>query len=204
LQVTFDAPFPAPITGQAILTFSPDTGPADRTIQFASGGTAADFTIATGDTTLDTPMALQTGTVSGTINISLRLQAGGIDITPSPAPVISAQIARAAPVISGVQVNRSGNAINLVVTGYSTAREVTQAVFAFNAALGSSLQPGASSLTVDVSTLFGNWFQDPNNSQFGTVFVLTQPFTVQGDVNAVIPASVTLNNRVGSTVFPIQ
>jgi len=30
LQVAIDSPFPAPITGQAILTFSPDTGPADR------------------------------------------------------------------------------------------------------------------------------------------------------------------------------
>jgi hypothetical protein len=92
----------------------------------------------------------------------------------------------------------------VVVTGYSTAREVTQAVFAFNAASGSTLQPGAGSITIDPSTLFGNWFQDPNNSQFGTVFVFTQPFTIQGDVNAAIPTSVTLTNRVGSTAFSIQ
>jgi Putative Ig domain len=204
LQVSLSAPFPAPITGQAILTFSPDTGPADRTIQFASGGTTASFNIATGNTTPDAPIALQTGTVSGTINISLRLQAGGIDITPSPAPTISAQIVRAAPVIRSVQVNRSGSTLSLVVTGYSTAREVTQAVFAFNAASGSSLQAGASSISVDMSTLFGNWFQDPNNGQFGSVFVLTQPFTIQGDVNAVIPTSVTLTNRVGSASSTVQ
>ena len=106
--------------------------------------------------------------------------------------------------IRSVQVNRSGNTINVVVTGYSTAREVTQAVFAFNAASGSSLQAGASAITVDVSTLFGNWFQDANNSQFGTVFVFTQPFTITGDVNAALPTSVTLNNRVGSAVSTIQ
>ena len=204
LQITLGAAYPAPITGQAILTFSPDTGPADRTIQFASGGTTANFTIATGNTTPDNTLALQTGTVSGTISISLRLQAGGIDITPSPAPAISAVIARAAPVIRGVQVNRSGSTISVVVTGYSTAREVTQAVFAFNAASGSSLQAAASSITVDTTTLFGNWFQDPNNSQYGSVFVFTQPFTIQGDVNAVIPTSVTLTNRVGSASFTIQ
>jgi hypothetical protein len=204
LQISTSAPFPAPITGQAILSFSPDSGPADRTIQFASGGTTANFNIATGSTTPDTPLALQTGTVSGTINISIRLQAGGIDITPSPAPTTTSQLNRAAPVIRSVQVNRSGNTLNVAVTGYTTAREVTQAVFAFNASSGSSLQAGASSITVDVSTLFGNWFQDPNNSQFGTVFIFTQPFTIQGDVNAVIPTSVTLNNRLGSTAFPIQ
>jgi hypothetical protein len=203
ILVAIDAPFPAPITGQAILTFSPDTGPADRTIQFASGGTTANFTIPTGSTTPDVPLAVQTGTASGTLTISLRLQAGGIDITPSPAPALTAQMARAAPVIRSVQVNRSGGAVNVVVNGYSTAREVTQAVFTFTAASGQTLQTSASSITIDVNTLFGNWFLDANNSQFGTVFAFTQPFTVQGDVNAVIPTKVTLTNRIGSASFDI-
>ena len=198
LQVSIGAPYPAPITGQAILSFSPDTGPTDRTIQFASGGTTANFTIPTGSTTADTPLAIQTGTVSGTITVSLRLQAGGVDITPSPAPTVTSQIVRAAPVIRSTQVNRSGSTLNVVVTGYSTAREVTQAVFTFSAASGQTLQASASTVTIDVSNLFGNWFVDPANSQFGSVFVYTQPFTIQGDVNAVIPVSVTLTNRVGS------
>ena len=203
LQVALDAPFPAPIDGQAVITFSPDSGPGDRTIQFATGGTTATFNIPAGGTTADLPQ-IQTGTVSGQLTVSLRLQAGGIDITPSPVPSITGQMGRGAPVIRGIQVNRSGNTVNLVVTGFSTAREVTQAVFAFSAGSGQILQPGASSITVDVNTLFGNWFQDPNNSQFGSVFVFTQPFTVQGDPNAVVPVSVTLTNRVGSTVFSIQ
>jgi hypothetical protein len=204
IQVAIDSPFPAPITGTAILTFGPDSGPTDRTVQFASGGTSASFTISAGNTTPDLPLAIQTGTVSGTITISLRLQAGGIDITPNPAPAISTQIARAAPVIRGVTVNRSGTTVNVVVTGYSTAREVTQAVFAFNAASGQSLQPSASSITVDVTSLFGAWFLDPNNSQFGSVFILTQPFTITGDVNSVIPTSVTLTNRVGSATASVS
>jgi hypothetical protein len=198
LQIQTDAAYPAPIAGQAILSFSPDTGPADRTIQFSTGGTTATFDIPVGSTTASAPLAIQTGTVSGTINITLRLQAGGIDITPSPAPTITAQVARAAPVIKSVQVNRTGSTINIVVTGFSTAREVTQAVFAFNAASGQTLAPSASSITVDANNLFGNWFLDPVNSQFGSVFIFTQPFTVQGDATAVIPASVTLTNRTGS------
>ena len=198
LTVLIDSTFPAPITGQAILTFSPDTGPADRTVQFASGGTTADFTIPTGNTSPDSPLAIQTGTVSGTITVSLRLLAGGIDITPSPAPAVTGQVARAAPLIRSVSVNRSGGTLNVVVNGYSTAREVTQAVFAFSAASGQTLQSSASSITIDVSTLFNTWFQDPNNSQFGSVFILTQPFTITGDVNAVIPTKVTLTNRIGS------
>jgi Putative Ig domain len=204
LQIQTDSTYPAPISGQAILSFSPDTGPADRTIQFSTGGTTASFDIPVGSTTASAPLAIQTGTVSGTINITLRLQAGGIDITPSPAPAITAQVARAAPVIKSAQVNRSGSTINIVVTGYSTAREVTQAVFAFNAASGQTLSPSASSITVDTNSLFGNWFVDPGNSQFGSVFIFTQPFTVQGDATAVIPASVTLTNRTGSVTANIS
>jgi hypothetical protein len=134
----------------------------------------------------------------------LRLQAGGIDITPASAPSVSGQVARAAPIIRGVQVNRSGNTVNVVITGYSTARELTQAVFGFSAASGSTLQSTASSITIDTGSQFNTWFQDANNSQFGSVFVYTQPFTVQGDVNAVLPSSVTLTNRVGSASFQIQ
>ncbi len=203
ITITLSGTYEAPITGQAILTFAPDSGPTDRTVQFASGGTVANFNIPVGSTTNDAPIAVQTGTVAGTITVSLRLLAGGIDITPNPAPAISGQIARAAPVISRVTVNRSGSTINVVVTGYSTAREVTQGVFGFNAASGQTLQPSASSITIDMNTLFGTWFQDPNNSQFGSVFILTQPFTITGDVNAAIPTKVTLTNRTGSASFDI-
>ena len=206
LQVQLGSTFPAPITGQAILTFAPDTGPADQTVQFASGGTVANFSIPAGGTSAvsDVPLAIQTGTTSGTINISLRLQAGGLDITPIPAPTISTQITPAAPVISNVQVTRSSGSISISVSGYSTAREVDQATFAFAAASGQTLQSTASSISVSVESLFATWFQDPANSPYGTQFVMTQVFTVQGDSNAVLPQSVTLMNRVGSTSYSIQ
>jgi len=203
LSITLSDTFAAPITGQAILTFAPESGPTDRTVQFASGGTTATFNIPAGSTTIDAPLAVQTGTVAGTITVSLRLLAGGIDITPTPAPAITAQIARAAPVIRSATMSRSGSTVTVVVTGYSTAREVTQAVFAFSAASGQTLQPSASSLTIDVNALFGTWFQDPNNSQFGSQFILTQPFTITGDANAVTATIVTLTNRVGSATASV-
>jgi len=200
VPITLAAPFPVDIVVTAILSFSPDSGPVDRTVVFSSGLTTASLTIPGGSTTNSgVPLAIQTGTVSGTITISLTLKAGVTDITPTPAPAITAQIVAAAPVISGVQVSRSGNTISIAVTGYSTAREVTQAVFAFNAASGQTLQPGASSITVSVESLFGNWFQDPANAAYGSQFIFTQPFQIQGDASSVIPQSVTLTNRVGST-----
>src|SRR5262249_3799476 len=49
LQVALQSPFPAPITVRAILTFTPEIGGADGTIQFASGGQTTEFTIPAGE-----------------------------------------------------------------------------------------------------------------------------------------------------------
>jgi hypothetical protein len=206
LDVNLGSTYPAPITVQALLSFSADSGPNDGTVAFASGGRAATLTVPVGSTnaTADIPLAIQTGTVAGVITVSLRLQAGGIDITPNPAPQISAQIVRGSPVIKNVQFTRGSKNLNIVVTGYTTAREITQAVFTFSAGNGQTLQPSASSITVDVSSLFGNWFVDPQNSQYGSVFVFTQAFTVQGDVNSVTPGTVTITNRIGSAVADVH
>ena len=204
LQISLASPYPVPISGQVILTFSPDVGGGDGTIQFSTGGTSANFTIPTGSTaaTFAAPLALQTGTVAGTISVSLRLQAGGADVTPTPAPAVSAHVDQAAPVIQGVAVSTTGSTLNIQITGYSTAREVTQATFTFSAVPGQTLQ--ASQITVPVDSLFGTWFQDPANTAYGSQFVFTQPFSIQGSTSAVIPQTVTLVNRQGSTSFTIS
>jgi hypothetical protein len=80
---------------------------------------------------------------------------------------------------------------------------VTQAVFTFKAAAGQTLQSAAQTVTIPVDTLFGPWFQDAANSAFGTQFIYSQPFTVQGDATAVVPDTVTLTNRLGSVTFTI-
>jgi hypothetical protein len=203
LQIAIGSPYPADINGQAIIGFTPNSGPGDGTIQFSTGGTTAAFTIPAGS--LSAPQLLmQTGTVAGVIVVSLRFSAGGIDITPSPAPSVTAQIAPAAPVIKSVQVSRSSSAITLAITGYSTALEVTQATYTFSAAPGQSLQSTASSISIDVTSLFNSWFQSSNSSQFGSQFVFTQPFNVTGDPTQVIAGTVTLTNRVGSATFTVN
>ncbi len=198
-QISLSSPFPALISGQALLSFAPDSGGGDSTIQFASGGRSADFTVAAGtlNAVSATRLALQTGTVAGTITVSLRLLAGGIDITPTPAPSVTIRIERAAPVIQSVRLIRGGNGFNIEVTGFSTAREVTQATFTF------SVAGQTSTLTVPVENLFNAWFQDASSGQYGSQFVFTQPFTVQGDANAVTPQSVTLTNSLGSATANI-
>jgi len=198
------SPYPVPILGTAILTFSPDVGGGDGTIQFSTGGTTASFTIPAGSTTATfaAPFALQTGTVAGTINVSLSgLLAGGLDVTPTPAPAISAHVVQAAPVIQSVQVSRTANSLSIQITGYSTAREVTQAVFTFSAGQGQTLQ--TSQITIPVDTLFSAWYQNSANNAYGSQFILTQPFSIQGDPSAVLPQTVTLTNREGTVTYTI-
>jgi len=219
LQVSLGSPYPAAIQGQLILSFQPNSGPNDSTIQFSSGGTTVTFDIPPGSTTatfvddngLSIPhLQIQTGTAAGTIIVSLsNLSATGVDITPTPAPSITTQIATAAPVISNIQVVRNADSatgctqgqICIQVTGYSTAREVTQATFTFNAAPGQTLQSSAGSISIDVSSLFSNWF---SSTTMGSQFIFVQPFTVTGDPAAVLPVSVTLTNRIGSTTANVN
>jgi hypothetical protein len=200
LRVALDSTYLVPVSGQAVLSFTPDSGGGDSTIQFSTGGRTANFTIPAGSTegVFNNPvLAVQTGTVAGTLTVSLRLQAAGVDITPSPAPSITARIERAAPVISSVRLIRNSGGLSIEVTGYSTAREVTQATFTFGASNGQALQ--TSQVTVPVESVFSQWFQDAASERFGSQFTLTQPFSVQGDTNAVLLQSVTLVNRLGST-----
>lgn len=200
LGLTLGAAFQAPLSGQLILSFAPDSGGNDGTIQFSTGGTTATFTIPIGSTTatFSTPsLAVQTGTAAGSLIISMRVFSNTTDVTPSPAPSLTTRIERAAPVITNAVVNRTSNGFEIQVTGYSTAREVTQATFQFTAASGKTLQ--TSQFTVPLTDLFGKWFTDSSSSAFGSQFTYVQPFTVQGEATAVIPQSVVLTNRIGSS-----
>ena len=196
--VVFDDPFPSRITGQLVLTFAPDSGGGDSTIRFSTGGRTAAFSLAAGSTEAATasPLAIQTGTVAGTITITASLTADGADITPARPPLVTLRIERAAPAIQRVRFIRTGNAVSAEVTGYSTSRDVTQASFSFSAGPGQSLQ--TSTVTASVEEVFSRWFQDPASTPFGSQFVFIQNFTVSGEVASVNLTSVTLTNRVGA------
>jgi hypothetical protein len=204
LGISLDSSFPAPITGQATLTFTPDSGAGDSTIQFASGGRTASFTVPANarEAVAAVPLALQTGTVAGTITVSLRLQAGGVDVTPATAPAARIRIERSAPVIQSTRVVRNGNELSVELTGFSTGREITQMSVTFSAAAGQTLQ--TPTVTLPVEETFNRWFQNPVSSQYGSQFFFSQPFTISGDANAVTVRSVTLTNRTGSTTATIQ
>lgn len=204
VQLALEAPYAAALNGELLLNFAAEAGRADPAVLFSTGGRSVPFTIPAGSTgvQLAAPdLALQTGTVAGNILLTARVQMAGTDVTPSPVPVHSMRVERAAPVIRSARFTRTASGIEVRVTGYATAREVTQAVFRFSVSGNAALQNPE--VTVGVESLFAGWFESEASAPVGTQFEFTQTFTVQGDANIITPVSVRLVNRLGSATADI-
>ncbi|MGA2135547.1 MAG: putative Ig domain-containing protein [Bryobacteraceae bacterium] len=186
------------VTAQVTLSFTPDatlTWPApDPAIQFSSGGTTASFTMPA-NTTAPVSFALQTGTVAGTITLTVSLQAGSGAAVPAVVTQ-TIQIAPAMPVISAVSVSTSSSSFTVSVTAYSNTRDASQATLQFTPASGQTLEN--SSVTVPLTSAASNWFQSSSSDQYGSQFILTLPFTLtNGSASGLASVSVTLTNSAG-------
>jgi hypothetical protein len=212
LKVALSSQVPVAITGQLTLAFTPNadipSGDSDikddPTIQFSTGGRTVNFTIPSGSLNAEFPpdnateIAFQTGTVAGTIDLSImNLATGGTDVTPAPSPVQTTVVNRSAPAITLLDLSPATSGFEAQVTGYSTTRSLTQASFSFTAKPGNTVQNAT--ITVNVGSAFTTWYQSQNSKQFGSQFKLTVPFTVQGPVNGIASVGVTLTNAEGSS-----
>ena len=199
LQVTLGSGYPVDVVVSLTLTFVPDSGGDDPTIQFSSGGRTARITVPAGATAGSTDVGVQTGTVAGLIAITAQLQASGQDVTPSPAPRRTIRIAAAAPVIvpGTLTAVRNSTGFTVTLTGYVTDRELTQAIFVFTAAAGSSLQ--TTTLTVPLDAMVAAYFGGSSAAPFGSQFTYIQPFTVGGSAQSIASVTVTLVNRIGQS-----
>lgn len=190
------AKYPVQVTGQLIMTFTPDSGYSDDpAAQFAAGGRTVPITIGAGETNFFSP--IQVGTTPGTIRITATFAAAGADVTPKPAPEKTLRIEKTAPVISSVTVTRNTGGFTVTVTGFGTARDITTATFRLASSGGGTLQ--TSDFTVQVGQAFSSWFGSDGSKQFGGQFRYTQPFTVQGDSNAINSVTVTLTSSAGAS-----
>ncbi len=201
-QITFGvdlaSAYAFPIQGTATITFEPDAvAPADdQTIQFATGGRTASFAIAA-NATQSSQIALQTGSVAGTITLTFSLQAAGVDLDATGLTQ-TIKIARAAPAIQSVNVSRNANGFTIQVLGLSTPRELTEVDLHFTAAAGANLQ--TTSLNESLTAVSNKWYQSQASAQFGSQFLLVLPITAsQGSANAVSGVSVVLKDSIGAS-----
>ena len=194
LGIGIPSAYPLDITGTVTLTFAPDSpSPDGQEVVFTTGGRTASFTVAANSTqvvfTGGTP-GVQIGTVSGTITLTLKLTAAGIDVTPSPAPSTTMIVAKSAPFIKTATVTGvTSSGFNLVVVGYATSREMVSATVGFTAASGVTL--ASSTATVSLATVFTTWYQNSASAAYGSNFSLTIPFTF---TNSTTPADLRLGD----------
>jgi large repetitive protein len=192
ITVTLASPYSLPILVTATLQLAPNPGgPTD--LLFSNGSPTIQFTIPANSTNVSIPF--QAGTLAGTIQIVLSLQSAGVDVTPSPAPTATTQIANAAPVLRNVSASLVSGGFQLNVTGLSNTRDVKSVTLHFTAAAGATLQ--SADATLDVTSLFTQYYQSASSLPTGSQFSLTIPISVSGDVSTIASVSVTMTNSVG-------
>lgn len=202
LGVTISQSSRVAVTGRLALSFSPGaSGGDDPAIEFASGGRSVAFTIPANSVVAlfgsASQIGFQTGTVAGTIEFRAVFDVSGLDVTPVVAPTGSVTIARAAPVITRLTASRTAGGFQAVVVGYATSREVNGLEVQLAPASGANLT--TTRLSAEVANVFRSWYGSEAAVPFGSLFTLTIPFTVQGDVNNIRSISVTLSNGDGNS-----
>lgn len=195
-------PYPMEIAGKLTLTFTSDSFADDPSIQFASGGRSANFTIPAGSVDAVFPsgkqIQLQTGTVAGAITLAANFSVAAVDLTPNPAPAAKMVLQAAPPQITNVQIGaRSNNSFELLITGLSTPRQVSQLGLQFTPAAGAALQ--SSSLSINTDAPFSSWFQSQAGIGFGSQFTASVIINVAGDITAVQSVAVTASNARGDS-----
>jgi len=205
LEITLSSTHPSLISGQLALKFNSnaDVASDDPSIQFSTGGRTVNFSIPANTTRAvfsngASNIAFQTGTVSGTIELSVSGQSGGGSGTPLPPASRTLTLSRRAPVITRLIIaSRNASGFELAITGFSTPRSLTQATFSFTAAQGATLDTGTVMLNLAIPAT--SWFQSQTATALGGQFRVLMPFTVQGQVTAIQSVSVTLANGEGSS-----
>jgi hypothetical protein len=204
--VTLSGPSPVATTGTLTLTFIPTSGSAQPfDAKFASGSPyAASFTIAAGSTQGSFPsgssVPVMIGTVAGKITITTSIQ----DPTLAPPAPVVITVNPTVPVITKVTFGTISNGtFTISVTGRSTPRDMTSALFHF--ALPTNTQPSTLDVTVPLTTAFTTWYGSAASVPFGSTFTATVQFSFSGPTGSTVPftaVTVTMTNSVGaSTAF---
>jgi Abnormal spindle-like microcephaly-assoc'd, ASPM-SPD-2-Hydin len=203
--VTLSAPASSALSGMLTMAYTPAGGAQpDPTVQFEIGGMSVSFTVPEGESAAvfpggGTTIGFQSGTVAAHFVFSASLAAGEADVTPTPAPTQSGDVAGGAPVISSVAVESvTASGFTVVVEGFSPTREITAATFNFTGRSGIQVQP-ASVTPSGIGDAFRTWYESDASAAFGSMFTLTIPFTISGETNAIASVSATISNAQGAS-----
>jgi hypothetical protein len=205
----FTAAYPYDVRGVLTLSFISDSFVDDPSIEFATGSRVINFIIPANTTqavflqasgaSLGTLAPFQTGTISGAVTLTASgLTVGQVDLTPTTPSSKSYQIPATVPQLRSIIVQSFiNNQIVLLISGYSTPRNLSQLSFQFAGASGANLT--TTNLNLDVSGAFTNWYDSTASEVFGSQFTVSVAATVTGDPNALQSISVTATNSKGTS-----
>jgi hypothetical protein len=195
--VTLSSSSSKPVKGQVALSFQPAPSASrdDPAIQFSTGGRSVAFTIPAGSTHAVFPastIALQTGTVAGTISLSVTSDLSGGNVGGS------ITVVQLPPVISGATVVTNSSGFQVEIAGFSNSRELTGASFHFTAKAGQAIE--TSDMTVSLTGSASQWYSSSSSTSFGGQSLLVVPFRVmQGASNGLTSVSVQVQNSRGQS-----
>lgn len=197
------APYPYDLTGVLSLGFTSDSLVDDPAVQFINGQRYVAFQVPAGasDAVFGTSAAgviLQSGSTAGAITLSATFTMGQYIVTGSSPITQAFSIPAAAPRIQSVQLGAVDSAgFELVLTGVSTTRSMTQLSFTLTPSTGSLL--ATTTLTADVSAAFTAWYSSALSRSFGGQFMVSIRFNVAGDASAIRTISATATNGSGTS-----
>ncbi|MEZ5353293.1 MAG: choice-of-anchor D domain-containing protein [Bryobacteraceae bacterium] len=195
--------YPYDITGTLTASFMSGSLVDDPAIQFASGGRTVEFRIPANTTQAlfgqgASQVQFQTGTVAGDINLTAVFQVGTVRLSADRPVVKTLTVPADAPQIRDVRIGtQTASSFEILITGYSAARSVTQISLQFTGAAGASLQ--TTSLDVNVDGPFGAWYQSAASPGFGSQFTVAITIAVNGEVSAVQSVAVRATNARGTS-----
>ena len=204
--------YPLALTGSLTLAFNSDVFSNDPAVQFATGGRTVAFTIPANSTRAIFPnnqnqIRIQSGSLAGSITLTpaVNTTEGSINLTPATPPSLTLNVAPAAPRILSVALGgKTTTTITLLVSGYATNRSVTTMRMQFTPVAGENV--GTTDVTVPVEASFIGYYQGPASAPFGSLFTVSVPLTLAGDIKNVTSVTdtlqsvnVTLTNRVGAS-----
>ena len=201
VTISLSGAYPVDVSGTITLTFASSVGGDDQMIQFSNGSRTLNFTVPAGSTqgvfSGVSSASVLTGTVAGSITLTVSLSAGGANITPNPPPMKTIVTSPTVPFIKTVSLVPGTGGFTVVVTGFSSTREVISGLFHFAPATNATLTQ--SDITVQLGSAFTTWYQNSASNAFGSLFTLTIPFTVSGSATSVVSVTVTLTNTRGNS-----
>jgi len=198
--ISLSGPYQLNVTGTMTLTFTPAGGGAQAfDAKFANGGTTTTFTITPAAPTASVPVII--GTVAGIITISTTAtDSAGNSLTRVPV-TNTMTVNPTVPVVTKVTFGAfTNNTFSISVTGRSTPRDMTSALFHF--ALPTNTQPSTLDVTVPLTTAFAAWYGNSSSTTFGSTFTATIQFSFTGPPGSTVPftaVSVTMTNSVGAS-----